>query len=447
MNLSDHCGVTFPGSSLLDCPQVGADIKTCQANGKALVISIGGASGSYSIDTAAAGTAFAEQVWDTFLGGSSSTRPFGDAVLDGVDLDLESGTNVGYIAFIQTLRTKFAASSKPYYITSAPQCPFPDQATTAALNAAWFDLVWVQFYNNYCGVNTYGTSNFNFDQWDNWASTVSINKDVRILLGVPGGPGGAGSGVVSASQLNTVLAGVKSYSSFGGVMMWDAGIAAQSGLAASAANYLHNLPSGGGGSTTTSTTTTTTRATSTSTSTAVKTTTASPSPTKTSPTPTQGGGGGGSCSAAAWSSTASYGGGSVVSYNGHTYTAQWWTQGNVPTSGSPWTDNGACSGTGPTPTPSVGCSGVSAWSSTTAYSSGGKVTYGGALYTAQWWTQGDTPGSNAVWVKGTTCAAGNSTVSTVKTSKTTTKTTTKSKKPKNGKRRLYSAEKFASGRQ
>jgi chitodextrinase len=64
---------------------------------------------------------------------------------------------------------------------------------------------------------------------------------------------------------------------------------------------------------------------------------------------------GGSCTAAAWNSSTAYSGGAVVSYNGHTYTAKWWTQGNVPSSstgdGQPWTDNGPCTGGNVTPTP------------------------------------------------------------------------------------------------
>ncbi|KAF9275072.1 hypothetical protein BGZ68_000136, partial [Mortierella alpina] len=94
-----------------------------------------------------------------------------------------------------------------------------------------------------------------------------------------------------------------------------------------------------------------------------------------------------------------------VSYQGRQYTCQWWSQNNVPTAGGPWTDNGACSG-GATPTPGTGsCAGVSPYSSATAYSGGAKVTYGGFIYTAQWWTQGETPGTAAAWVKGAACSA------------------------------------------
>ena len=34
----------------------------------------------------------ADQIWNVYLGGSASNRPFGTAVLDGVDLDVEHYT-------------------------------------------------------------------------------------------------------------------------------------------------------------------------------------------------------------------------------------------------------------------------------------------------------------------------------------------------------------------
>ena len=68
----------FAGSQLLDCLFLAADIQTCQAKGKLVTLSLGGATGG-----GAATAAFADQVWNLFLGGSSSTRPFGAAVLDG----------------------------------------------------------------------------------------------------------------------------------------------------------------------------------------------------------------------------------------------------------------------------------------------------------------------------------------------------------------------------
>ncbi len=52
---------------------------------------------------------------------------------------------------------------------------------------------------------------------------------------------------------------------------------------------------------------------------------------------------GGSCTAAAWSATGTYTQGNTVSYNGHSWTAKWWTYGDVPGGAAGvWTDNGAC---------------------------------------------------------------------------------------------------------
>jgi len=123
----------------------------------------------------------------------------------------------------------------------------------------------------------------------------------------------------------------------------------------------------------------------------------SPTPT---PTPTSTGGSG-SCTAPAYSSSAVYTGGQQVSYNGHTWTAKWWTQGETPSTGGSgvWTDDGPCSGGGstptptPTPTPSssptptptptptqTSPSGVQPWAPGVAYSVGDQVTYNGIEY-------------------------------------------------------------------
>ena len=65
------------------CTSVGDDIKACQAKGKIVTLSLGGAGGSVGFQSDDQGETLADTVWDLFLGGSSSTRPFGDAVLDG----------------------------------------------------------------------------------------------------------------------------------------------------------------------------------------------------------------------------------------------------------------------------------------------------------------------------------------------------------------------------
>jgi len=60
------------------------------------------------------------------------------------------------------------------------------------------------------------------------------------------------------------------------------------------------------------------------------------------------------CTGPTWSSTAVYTNGMVVTYNGHSYTAKWWTQNEVPgTTGEwgVWVDNGVCGPTTPPTTP------------------------------------------------------------------------------------------------
>lgn len=117
--------------------------------------------------------------------------------------------------------------SKQYYLTAAPQCPYPDAADGPMLNGAVsFDAIWVQFYNNYCGINSYVAgsttqNNFNFATWDNWAKTTSKNPNVKVFLGVPANTG-AGGGYLPPSSLGPVIQYSKTFSSFGGVMMWDA---------------------------------------------------------------------------------------------------------------------------------------------------------------------------------------------------------------------------------
>ncbi|CDO71811.1 Glycoside Hydrolase Family 18 protein [Trametes cinnabarina] len=255
---------TFPGTDLANCTIMAADIKECQAAGKIITLSLGGATGEVGFSSDSQAESFADQVWNLFLGGESDTRPFGDAVLDGVDLDIESGTPAHYAAFVNRIRsnagishlnaTSFALKAanstthanatsnhanktktttpvkdvtnknKYYYITAAPQCPYPDAYIGAALNDAPFDAVYVQFYNNYCGLDQ--PSEYNFGTWDQWAKTKSANPNVKVYIGAPGSSDSAGQGYVSVSKLASYVSDAQEkYSSFGGVMLWDASTA------------------------------------------------------------------------------------------------------------------------------------------------------------------------------------------------------------------------------
>ncbi|KAL0080089.1 carbohydrate-binding module family 19 protein [Phycomyces blakesleeanus] len=221
LNLANACTEFYPGTQQLNCPQVSADIKTCQSKGVKILLSLGGASGAYGFQSDDQGTAFAQTLWNLFGKGTASNRPFQDAVLDGFDLDIEGGGSTGYATLVTSLRTLFNSdSSKTYMITAAPQCPFPDAMLGSVINAVGFDVINVQFYNNYCSPTS---SNFNFNAWDAWAKSTSPNKNVQIFLTVPGSPSAAGSGYVPFVQLSSIVKSVASqYSSYGGVSVWDA---------------------------------------------------------------------------------------------------------------------------------------------------------------------------------------------------------------------------------
>ncbi|KAI8370775.1 glycoside hydrolase superfamily, partial [Choanephora cucurbitarum] len=254
LNLANSCtGPVFSGTELLKCLDVGKEIKKCQKKGKTILMSLGGASGAYGFSNNKDAKAFADTLWNIYGGGSSSTRPFGDAVIDGFDLDIEGGGPTGYAAMVKRLRQHFSKDkSKKYYITAAPQCPFPDAMLGKVINAVEFDAINVQFYNNYCSA---ASSSFNFDTWDNWAKKTSPNKKVKIMLGIPGSNSAAGSGFVSFNALQKITKNVhSSYSSFGGVSIWDA--SASYGNTNASPNYqgaiagvVHKLKNKGGNTT------------------------------------------------------------------------------------------------------------------------------------------------------------------------------------------------------
>jgi chitinase len=106
-----------------------------------------------------------------------------------------------------------------------------------------------------------------------------------------------------------------------------------------------------------------------------------------------------------------------ASVNGVNYTANFWTQGQNPTtnnggagSGQPWTSNGACGGSGG----GGGGGGTGGcqppWSSSQVYTAGMTASFNGVNYRANFWTQGQNPstnnggaGSGAPWTATGTC--------------------------------------------
>ncbi|XP_050376614.1 hevamine-A-like [Argentina anserina] len=213
LNLAGHCT-----PALNNCRGISTGIKICQSNGIKVLLSIGGGPGpntDYTLKSEADANNLADYIWNNFLGGQSSSRPLGDAVLDGVDFDIEQG-DVHYVPLANKLAAYRQRGGK-VLLSAAPQCPFPDHYLDTALHTGHFDYVWVQFYNN-PGCQ-YSSSNPNAfkSAWSQWTAIPAG----QFFVGLPASTE-VGSGYVPPNDLITqVLPFVKSSSKYGGVMLYD----------------------------------------------------------------------------------------------------------------------------------------------------------------------------------------------------------------------------------
>ncbi|CDP10878.1 unnamed protein product [Coffea canephora] len=188
LNLAGHCNPSSGG-----CQKLSNSIRQCQNQGIKVMLSIGGGAGSYSLSSDNDARQVANYLWNNFLGGKSNSRPLGDAVLDGIDFDIEHEQGQSYYATLARALSDYSKQGKKVYLTAAPQCPFPDRSLNTALSTGLFDYVWIQFYNNPPCEYTSSTST-----------------------------AAAGNGYVPKQVLiSEVLPFVKGSSKYGGIMLYD----------------------------------------------------------------------------------------------------------------------------------------------------------------------------------------------------------------------------------
>lgn len=104
-NFGNQCdGAVYSNGSvttklLSGCQQIADDIPVCQAAGKKILLSLGGGDGKYQIDSDESATKFADFLWGAFgpktLAWGTGPRPFGDAIVDGFDFDIEVNGDTG----------------------------------------------------------------------------------------------------------------------------------------------------------------------------------------------------------------------------------------------------------------------------------------------------------------------------------------------------------------
>ncbi|KAG6745653.1 hypothetical protein POTOM_050152 [Populus tomentosa] len=211
LNLAAHCD-----PSAGTCTGISNDIRSCQNQGIKVLLSIGGGAGSYSLSSADDAAQVANYIWNNFLGGQSSSRPLGDAILDGVDFDIESGSGQFWDDLARALNG-FSQQTK-VYLAAAPQCIFPDANLDTAIQTELFDYVWVQFYNNpSCQYVNDATGLLN--AWNQWTAVQSS----QIFLGLPAAPEAAPSGgfIPPDVLISQVLPSIKGSPKYGGVMLWS----------------------------------------------------------------------------------------------------------------------------------------------------------------------------------------------------------------------------------
>lgn len=229
LNLAGHCDPYSNG-----CTNLSSDIQSCQSKGIKVILSIGGGAGGYTLTSTQDARQLATYIWNNFLGGQSSSRPLGEAVLDGVDFDIEGGTSQHWDELARFL-SNYSKKGKKVYLTAAPQCPFPDAWVGGALKTGLFDYVWVQFYNNPPCQFSGDVSNLE-QSWKTWVSSIPATK---IFLGLPAAPDAAGSGFIPVGDLtSTVLPAIKGSDKYGGVMLWSKYYDDQTGYSSSIKSHV-----------------------------------------------------------------------------------------------------------------------------------------------------------------------------------------------------------------
>ena len=213
LNLAGHCNPSSNG-----CTRLSGDISSCQSQGIKVLLSLGGGSATTTLSSPADARQVATYLYNNYLGGQSSSRPLGNAVLDGIDFDIESGSRLYWDDLARAL-SGFSSGSRKVYLSAAPQCPIPDARLNTAIQTGLFDYVWIQFYNNPQCHYTSNAANL-LARWNQWAAAVPSSSE--IFLGLPAAPNAASGGYIPPSALiSQVLPNIKTSAKYGGIMLWN----------------------------------------------------------------------------------------------------------------------------------------------------------------------------------------------------------------------------------
>ncbi|KAL1301457.1 hypothetical protein AAFC00_005707 [Neodothiora populina] len=256
-NFGDACGTetyTYNNIStqlLSNCPDIGPDIVLCQEiYGTKILLSIGGADADGFNNNDESGANFARFLWGAFGPSldewtqADGPRPFKDAVVDGFDFDIESTLNSapvsngstitdyktrGWATMANTFKSELFPKdgSKSYYLSAAPQCVVPDEHLSTVIANAWFDFIFVQYYNTaQCSARSALLSRkrqTGFTGYDNWSGASSLNPNVKIYMGLAASTDTASdaSYYIDPAGVDTLVGEIFGTGNFGGIMLWQ----------------------------------------------------------------------------------------------------------------------------------------------------------------------------------------------------------------------------------
>lgn len=227
------------------CPGVGDAITACQKSGKKVMLSLGG---GWPTDYYLPSPEVAKWTAQFLIGAygpptaawkaAGRPRPFGDAVVDGFDLDLEAQTydmpSAEYIYKNYDVFGKYVKSNSKMLLSAAPQCVVPDVRISPVLKAVPFDFIFTQFYNTrVCSaaqavqdIKDKKTGTFTFDKWISEIK-ASANPNLKFYIGLAAGPDGLPThkeDYLTPEDANTLITKYKGNTNFGGVMLWEASV-------------------------------------------------------------------------------------------------------------------------------------------------------------------------------------------------------------------------------
>ncbi|KAK3146650.1 hypothetical protein QOZ80_3BG0269430 [Eleusine coracana subsp. coracana] len=181
---------------------IGDDIKHCQSMNILVLLSIGGTGNDYSLPSSQSANDVTDNLWNTHLSGRRTGvfRPFGDAVLDGIDFFVDNGGADHYdeLAWRLNWYGRYGGGKKALHLTATPRCGFYDDAN--------------------CSYNHAGLKGV-MEQWNKWTAKYPRSS---VYLGLVAANVPGKNDMVNLKQLYyDLLPNVQKAANYGGVMLWD----------------------------------------------------------------------------------------------------------------------------------------------------------------------------------------------------------------------------------